>query len=150
MFSIYSSIQWPTRGFEPHKAALTQRMLQKYADLALAGNADITVRIVGNAEASMLNQQYRGKAYATNVLTFDYSQTPVVHADLVLCAPVVQREAKALGITLKAHYAHLVVHGLLHAQGYDHETSEADADEMESLEVLMLGALGFANPYAAP
>jgi probable rRNA maturation factor len=149
MFSIYSSIQWPHRGFEAHKTALTQAMLKKYADLALASHADITVRIVGAAEGLQLNQQYRGKAYATNVLTFDYSQTPVVHADLVLCAPVVEREAKELGITLKAHYAHLVVHGLLHAQGYDHETTEADADEMESLEVLILGALGFDNPYAA-
>jgi probable rRNA maturation factor len=94
-----------------------------------------------------LNRQYRGKDYATNVLTFDYSTQPLVAADLVLCAPVVEREAKEQGKSLEAHYAHLLVHGTLHAQGYDHEAGEREAFEMEALEVLLMGVLGYPNPY---
>ncbi len=105
------------------------------------------MRIVGADEGRALNRDYRGKDYATNVLTFDYAREPVVMADLVLCAPVVEREAREQGKTLEAHYAHLLVHGALHAQGWDHETHERDALAMEALEVLLLGALGFANPY---
>jgi probable rRNA maturation factor len=81
------------------------------------------------------------------VLTFDYEQEPVVMADLVLCAPVVAREAKEQGKTLAAHYAHLLVHGTLHAQGWDHETSAADAEEMEAYEIAILAGLGLKNPY---
>ena len=99
------------------------------------------------AEARALNAQYRHRDYATNVLTFDYEREPVIMADLVLCGPVVEREAREQGKPLQAHYAHLLVHGTLHAQGYDHETNERDALEMEALEVLLLGALGFPNPY---
>jgi probable rRNA maturation factor len=95
----------------------------------------------------VLNREYRRKDYATNVLTFDYAREPVVSADLVLCAPVVEREAREQGKTLEAHYAHLLVHGALHAQGYDHETGERDALEMEALEILLLASLGYANPY---
>ena len=82
------------------------------------------------------------------MLTFDYAQSPVVVADLVLCAPVVAHEAAEQGKTLQAHYAHLLVHGTLHAQGWDHETSAEDAEAMEAREVAILAALGFANPYA--
>ena len=114
---------------------------------ALAHPAEITVRIVGEAEGRALNLQFRGKDYATNVLTFDYQRAPVVMADLVLCAPVVAREAKAMNKPLEDHYAHLLVHGTLHAQGYDHETHERDALEMEALEVLLVQALGYPNPY---
>jgi probable rRNA maturation factor len=109
----------------------------------------ITLRIVGTAEGRALNRDYRGKAkdYATNVLTFDYARQPFVAADIVLCAPVIAREAAAQGKVLEAHWAHLIIHGILHAQGFEHETNERDALEMESLEVLLLGALGYANPY---
>jgi len=113
----------------------------------LADDAEITVRIVGEEEGRALNKSYRKKDYATNVLTFDYAQEPVVMADLVLCAPVVAREAKEQGKTLAAHYAHLLVHGTLHAQGWDHETSVADAEEMEAYEIAILAGLGLKNPY---
>lgn len=105
------------------------------------------MRIVNLEEGQALNRSYRKKDYATNVLTFDYAQSPVVMADLVLCAPVVAQEAKAQGKTLAAHYAHLLVHGTLHAQGWDHETSLKDAHAMEAHEIAVLSGLGFDNPY---
>ena len=111
-------------------------------------SAEITVRIVGSEEAQALNRDYRQRDYATNVLTFDYSAAPHVCADLVLCADVVTREATDMGKTLSAHYAHLLVHGALHAQGWDHETSDADAEAMEAEEIRILAGLGFDNPYA--
>ena len=98
-------------------------------------------------EGRVLNRDYRGKDYATNVLTFDYEREPVVVADLVLCAPVVEREARAARRPLQAHYAHLLVHGALHAQGFEHETSTADAKVMEARESALMQALGFADPY---
>ena len=142
------SLQFGTfGGAAAHRAVLSTARVKKWVAMALAKPAEIAVRIVGAEEGQSLNRQYRGKDYATNVLTFDYTREPVVSADLVLCAPVVEREAKEQGKTLEAHYAHLLVHGALHAQGYDHETSERDAAEMEALEVLLLGALGYPNPY---
>ena len=105
------------------------------------------MRIVDAEEGQALNRDYRHKDYATNVLTFDYTQEPLVTADLVLCAPLVAREAQENGKTLEAHYAHLVVHGALHAQGWDHETSEEDAQVMELRESEILARLGFGNPY---
>lgn len=130
-----------------HRAALPRHAVARAIRHALTDDAEITVRIVGEEEGRELNKSYRKKDYATNVLTFDYAQEPVVMADLVLCAPVVAREAKDQGKTLAAHYAHLLVHGTLHAQGWDHETSEADAEEMEAYEVAILAGLGFKNPY---
>ena len=130
-----------------HRAALPRHSVTRWIRHALDSDAEITVRIVDAEEGQRLNREFRGKDYATNVLTFDYAQAPMVMADLVLCAPVVAREAKEQGKTLAAHYAHLLVHGTLHAQGWDHETGEADAFEMEALEILLLGALGIANPY---
>ena len=121
--------------------------VQKWVNHALAKPCEITVRMVGEAEAQAMNLQFRGKAYATNVLTFDYTHTPVVFADLVLCAPLVAREAAEQNKAPIDHYAHLIIHGTLHAQGYDHEANERDAFEMEALEILLLGALGIANPY---
>ena len=130
-----------------HRAALPRHTVARCIRHALGDDAEITVRIVGEEEGRSLNKSYRKKDYATNVLTFDYAQEPVVMADLVLCAPVVAREAKEQGKTLAAHYAHLLVHGTLHAQGWDHETSEADAEEMEAYEVAILAGLGLKNPY---
>jgi probable rRNA maturation factor len=134
-------------GVPAHRAVLRRPAVAKWITHALTAPAEIAVRIVGEDEGRAMNLQYRGKDYATNVLTFDYAQQPVVMADLVLCGPVVEREAQAQGKSLQAHYAHLLVHGALHAQGYDHETDEVEALEMETLEILLLSALGFANPY---
>ncbi|MGZ5180927.1 MAG: rRNA maturation RNase YbeY [Ramlibacter sp.] len=134
-------------GAARHQALLPRAKVRRWVGMALQRPAEIAVRIVGEAEGRALNAQYRRKDYATNVLTFDYAREPVVSADLVLCAPVVEREAREQGKPLVAHYAHLLVHGALHAQGYDHETGERDALEMEALEILLLGALGFPNPY---
>jgi probable rRNA maturation factor len=114
---------------------------------ALAHDAEMTVRIVDAEEGQALNSGYRKKNYATNVLTFDYAQAPMVMADLVLCAPVVAAEAKEQGKSLQEHYAHLLIHGALHAQGYDHETSEKDAIEMETLEMFIMASLGLPCPY---
>ncbi len=130
-----------------HRAALPRHSVTRWIRHALENDAEITVRIVDAEEGQALNRDYRQKDYATNVLTFDYTQEPVVTADLVLCAPVVAQEAKENKKTLQAHYAHLLVHGTLHAQGYDHETSPQDADEMEALETRVLAGLGFRNPY---
>jgi len=130
-----------------HRAALPRHFVARCIRHALVDDAEITVRIVNAEEGQALNNSYRKKDYATNVLTFDYAQEPVVMADLVLCAPVVAQEAKAQGKTLQAHYAHLLVHGALHAQGWDHETSTQDAEEMEAYEIDILAGLGFENPY---
>lgn len=130
-----------------HRTALPRHAVSRAIRHALTDDAEITVRIVGEEEGHALNKGYRQKDYATNVLTFNYAQEPVVMADLVLCAPVVAREAKEQGKTLAAHYTHLLVHGTLHAQGWDHETSRADAEEMEAYEVAILAGLGLANPY---
>ena len=130
-----------------HRTALPRHSVTRWIRHALAHDAEITVRIVGAEEGQTLNRDYRQKDYATNVLTFDYTQEPLVTADLVLCAPVVAKEAKDNKKTLQAHYAHLLVHGTLHAQGYDHETGEQDALTMEALEVKLLAGLGFDNPY---
>ncbi|MDO8374541.1 rRNA maturation RNase YbeY [Polaromonas sp. YR568] len=135
------------QGAKRHRAALPRHSVARWIRHALARDAEITVRIVDAEEGQALNRGYRQKDYATNVLTFDYTRDPVVTADLVLCAPVVEREAREQGKTLQAHYAHLLVHGTLHAQGYDHETNEGDALEMEALEIMLLDALGFPNPY---
>ena len=131
-----------------HRALLPRHRVARWVRAALARPAEITVRIVGEDEGRMLNHDYRGKDYATNVLTFDYAREPTVLADLVLCAPVVEREARAARRPLQAHYAHLLVHGTLHAQGFDHETSQADAEAMEARETQLLAALGFDDPYA--
>jgi probable rRNA maturation factor len=129
-----------------HRAALPRHKVTRWIRATLQSDAEITVRIVDTAEGQALNRDYRHKDYATNVLTFDYTQEPVVTADLVLCAPVVAKEAKDQNKTLEEHYAHLLVHGALHAQGWDHEEDE-DAQVMELRESEIMARLGFANPY---
>ena len=131
-----------------HRAHLPRHKVARWIRAALAAPAEITVRIVDAGEGQALNRDYRGKDYATNVLTFDYSQAPVVSADLVLCAPVVEREAAELQLPLADHYAHLLVHGTLHAQGWDHEDDAAEAEAMEARETQVLQALGLPDPYA--
>lgn len=122
---------------------------------AMAGRrdtAELTVRVVDEAEITSLNQQYRHKQGPTNVLSFPFEAPPGVDADLlgdiVICAPVVQREALTQGKDARAHWAHLTVHGVLHLLGYDH-VEMAHAEAMESLEKQVLGELGFGDPYAA-
>lgn len=129
-----------------HRALLPRHAIARWIRAALSSPGEITVRIVGVEEGRALNRGYRGKDYATNVLTFDYERTPVVVADIVVCAPVVADEARAQGIVLVDHYAHLLVHGALHAQGYDHK-EEGDAVRMEAMESEVLVGLGLADPY---
>ena len=131
-----------------HRTQLARHRVASWVRAALALPGEIAVRIVDEDEGRRLNREFRGKDYATNVLTFNYAYEPVVAADLVLCAPVVEREAQAAAITVEAHYAHLLVHGTLHAQGYDHET-EAEARVMEGRESELLSRLGFADPWRA-
>jgi len=129
------------------RALLPRHKVARWVRAALSLPGEITVRIVGVDEGRALNRDYRAKDYATNVLTFDYAHAPVVAADLVLCAPVVQREASGQGIDLQAHYAHLLVHGTLHAQGHDHEL-DAPARVMEARESEVMRSLGFGDPYS--
>lgn len=129
-----------------HKAQLPRHKVARWIRAALELPGEIAVRIVDAEEGRQLNHEFRGKDYATNVLTFDYSHEPVVGADLVICAEVVEREAREMGIALVDHYAHMLVHGTLHAQGYDHEEDD-EAECMEARESEILQALGFADPY---
>jgi probable rRNA maturation factor len=129
-----------------HRSVLTRARVARWIRAALDAPAEITVRIVDEAEGRALNLGYRKRDHATNVLTFDYQREPVVVADLVLCAPVIEREAREQRKPIEAHYAHLLVHGTLHAQGCDHERA-AEAKKMEAREVELLAALGYSNPY---
>ena len=122
---------------------------RKWLDAALSQPAELTLRVVNGAEGCQLNGTYRGKDYATNVLTFTYHEkkAPLLMGDIVLCAPVVAREAREQGKSLQAHYAHLTVHGALHLAGMDHEIKRA-AIEMEKAEITVLAKLGYQDPYA--
>ncbi len=130
-----------------HRGAIFRADVARWIRAALEQPAEITVRIVDVAEGLALNHDFRGQDHATNVLTFPYATEPLLSADLVLCAPVVEDEAKAQGIALAAHYAHLLVHGTLHAQGFDHERV-AQARRMEARETEILAGFGFADPYS--
>lgn len=121
--------------------------IRRWVNAACDAAAEITVRFVADDEGRMLNRDYRGKDHPTNVLSFPYAVEPVLSGDLVLCAPVVLREAAEQGKDAIAHFAHLIVHGMLHLQGYDHETSNADAEIMETREREILARLGYADPY---
>ena len=119
----------------------------RWARAALVDGGTITIRLVDADEGQALNREYRGKDYATNVLSFPYEYEPNTVGDLVICPSVVAREAAEQHKTLAAHYAHLVVHGVLHLQGWDHE-EDAEAEEMEDEERRILAELGYADPYA--
>ena len=123
----------------------SDRSIRAWARAALARAAAVTVRFVGEAEGRALNRDFRGRDYATNVLTFVYAASPLA-GDVVICAPVVAREARDQGKAVRAHYAHLVVHGLLHLQGHDHERA-GEAGRMERRERAVLARLGFPDPY---
>ena len=138
----------PEARLPAHRAALPRHRALRWVRAALDAPGEITVRLVGEDEGRALNRDFRGKDYATNVLTFDYESSPVVIADLVLCAPIVAREARASRTPLADHYAHLLVHGTLHAQGWDHEDGP-QAEAMEARESALLLALGLKDPYRA-
>ncbi len=129
-----------------HRAQLPRHKVARWIRQALDCDGEITVRVVGAEEGRELNRSYRAKDYATNVLTFDYSDAPVVVADLVLCAVAVERAAAEPGKDLQAHDAHWLGHGTLHAQGWDHE-DPVEAEAMEARETALLRDLGFADPY---
>ena len=122
--------------------------LRRWARAALDRDARVTLRFVGEREGRALNARYRGQDHATNVLTFVYDEAESLSGDLVLCAPVLRREAKAQGKSLSDHCAHLVVHGMLHLQGLDHDT-ERKARRMEAREAAILAGFGIADPYAS-
>ena len=124
----------------------SRRKLRTWAQAALERDARVTLRIVGGREGRSLNRRFRGRDHATNVLTFVYAAGPALDGDIALCAPVVEREARAGAIALEAHYAHLVVHGMLHLQGHDHVAAR-DAGLMEARESRILQRLGYADPY---
>lgn len=124
----------------------TDTRLRRWARAAAPGGAQVTLRFVAEAEGRRLNRSYRSRDYATNVLSFPYSDAASVSGDIVICAPVVMREARTQGKAVEAHYAHLVVHGFLHLEGMDHE-SDRDAQRMERRERDILAALGYPDPY---
>lgn len=140
------SVQYP----DPRLKDLVSRAsVRRWVQAALFAPAELTIRFVDAAEGRALNRDYRGKDYATNVLTFAYSEgdaSAITRADIILCTDVLMREAAEQGKPVEAHTAHLVVHGVLHAQGYDHETDE-EAKEMEAIEIDALERLGLGNPY---
>jgi probable rRNA maturation factor len=121
--------------------------LRRYARAACARDARVPLRMVDGRAGRALNRRYRGRDRATNVLTFVYDDGASLAGDIVLCAPVVAKEARAQRKSLAAHYAHLVIHGMLHLQGYDHERDD-DAARMEAREIALLAALGYDDPYA--
>ena len=131
------------------RAHVTRPEVRRWAQAALLAPAELTIRFVDAEEGRTLNRDYRGKDYATNVLTFAYTEdedAELTQADIILCTDVLEKEAAEQGLTIGAHAAHLVVHGVLHAQGYDHE-DDTEAAEMEALEIEILAGLGIANPY---
>ncbi len=146
MDKLSLTIQYPDPSL---RAELTRPLLRRWVRAALLAPAELTLRFVDAAEGRQLNREYRGKDYATNVLTFAYPGTAEdepTRADIVFCGEVLRREAAEQHKSLVAHAAHLVIHGVLHAQGYDHEDA-TEATEMEALEIEFLAGLGVNNPY---
>ncbi len=124
----------------------TKALFKKWAKAALRVDTEVTIRVVDEDEGRALNLAYRHKNYATNVLTFPLAEEPHLMGDIIICAPIVAKEATEHQITLEAHFAHLTVHGVLHLHGYDHEDAH-QAELMESIEIQILAKLGYANPY---
>ncbi|CAN4268032.1 COG0319 Predicted metal-dependent hydrolase [Methylophilaceae bacterium] len=135
-----------TQFVSEHTNLPSKQQFAKWAKAALNVDTEVTIRVVDEKEGRELNSMYRGKDYATNVLTFPLTETPHLMGDIIICVPVVESEAQFQQKSLEAHYAHLTVHGILHLHGYDHEI-EAQAELMESLEISILAKLGYANPY---
>ncbi|HZX26966.1 MAG TPA: rRNA maturation RNase YbeY [Telluria sp.] len=127
---------------------LPRPRIRRWVQAALFAPAELTIRFVDAAEGRTLNRDYREKDYATNVLTFAYSEDEEgpTQADIILCTDVLEKEAHEQKKSVEEHAAHLIVHGVLHAQGYDH-LDDAEAEEMEGIEIEILEKLGFANPY---
>jgi probable rRNA maturation factor len=144
-------VQYPDARLE---STITPELVERWVRATLLGPAELTIRFVDSAEGQTLNRDYRGKDYATNVLTFAYNEGEELaddeptQADIILCTDVLQREADEQKKTVEEHAAHLVVHGVLHAQGYDHEHDE-EAEEMEQFERDIMEVLGYPDPYAA-
>ncbi|HEX5392309.1 MAG TPA: rRNA maturation RNase YbeY [Rhodocyclaceae bacterium] len=144
MHSLSLAVQYACKD----EALPSRPRIRRWTKAALERPAEVTIRFVDAEEGQALNRDYRGKDYATNVLSFPYETEPAVMGDLVVCLPVVQREAQEQGKPIDAHFAHLIVHGILHLHGYDHETSKKDAEAMESKERTILARLGYPDPYA--
>ncbi len=139
MPKLHASIQYASS--QPNLP--TSAQFRKWAKAALRVDTEVTIRIVDAEEGRMLNNTYRGKDYATNVLTFPLTEEPYLMGDIIICAPVVEAEAKAQVKPLEAHYAHLTVHGILHLHGYDHE-NDLQAELMEGIETAIVTKLGYA------
>ena len=140
------SLRLTIQGEAAFPALPARSTLRRWARLAVGQSAVIVLRFVGTREGRKLNREFRGQDHATNVLTFDYMEKPV-RADIVICVPVVRAEARAQEKTFRNHLAHLVIHGLLHAQGHDH-VSHGEAEKMEARERKLLARLHIADPYA--
>ena len=142
-------IQFSSAAIEEKVFAIaSQAVIKKWVKAVVGLNGLITLRFVNSAEGKKLNFAFRNKDYATNVLTFPYElSNKTLTADIIFCLPVIQKEAAEQNKTVKAHLAHLIIHGCLHAQGLDHE-SDQEAKKMEVKEIALLTSMGFANPYA--
>jgi probable rRNA maturation factor len=149
-FKLTLDIQFASESLEQTWSPLiNKRKISNWIKKALQQDASMTVRFVGNAESKKLNATYRHKDYATNILTFPYDLDPnsnALNADLVICLPVLKKEALAQKKSIEQHLIHLIVHGTLHAQGFDHE-DDIEAEAMEELEIKILKSLKQANPY---
>ncbi len=140
--TISLSVQYATNA----KKLPTRQQFRRWVKVALEQDVQMVLRIVDEIEGRALNQSYRGKDYATNVLTFVYDDNDPLYGDVVICAPVVEREAREQGKDLLAHYAHLTLHAVLHLQGYDHE-KQKDAERMEARETALMLKLRYPAPY---
>jgi len=142
LYKLYLSVQYASQC----KELPTRQQFRRWVMAALRQDLHCTLRVVDEAEGRVLNRDFRGKDYATNVLTFVYDDTDPLSGDIVICAPVVERESVEQGKQILAHYAHMTIHSVLHLQGYDHENA-ADAGRMEALETALMDKLGYPAPY---